>query len=156
MGGYSRRGQAISTRLHQKMKSLLSRLNVTSRMPELIALLHSFVGMAAVLVGWSSYLSVEAKLDGGVGRIGTVSGRSWGMDCEGRWERVEKVYRAITADGVDRAPPGWVCPAATDTAAGLLLEPSASDSAFFQYGPFHLSTPAGAVISACRPSCVVG
>ena len=33
-------------------------------MPELIALLHSFVGMAAVLVGWSSYLSVEAKLDG--------------------------------------------------------------------------------------------
>ena len=30
----------------------------------LIALLHSFVGMAAVLVGWSSYLSVEAKLDG--------------------------------------------------------------------------------------------
>ncbi len=33
-------------------------------MPELIALLHSFVGMAAVLVGWSSFLSVEAHLDG--------------------------------------------------------------------------------------------
>jgi H+-translocating NAD(P) transhydrogenase subunit beta len=29
-------------------------------MPELIALLHSFVGMAAVLVGWNGYLSVEA------------------------------------------------------------------------------------------------
>ena len=27
---------------------------------------------------------------------------------------------------------------------------------FFQYGPFQLSTPGGAVISACRPSCVVG
>jgi NAD(P) transhydrogenase subunit beta len=30
-------------------------------MPELIALLHSFVGLAAVLVGWSGYVSVERK-----------------------------------------------------------------------------------------------
>jgi NAD(P) transhydrogenase subunit beta len=29
-------------------------------MPELIALLHSFVGLAAVLVGWNGYLDVEA------------------------------------------------------------------------------------------------
>ena len=29
-------------------------------MPELIALLHSFVGLAAVLVGWNGYLEVEA------------------------------------------------------------------------------------------------
>ncbi len=34
-------------------------------MPELIALLHSFVGLAAVLVGWNGYLHVEAQLDGG-------------------------------------------------------------------------------------------
>ncbi|SDO20553.1 Re/Si-specific NAD(P)(+) transhydrogenase subunit beta [Actinacidiphila guanduensis] len=33
-------------------------------MPELIALLHSFVGLAAVLVGWSGYLDVEAKGSG--------------------------------------------------------------------------------------------
>jgi NAD(P) transhydrogenase subunit beta len=32
-------------------------------MPELIALLHSFVGLAAVLVGWNGYLSVEAEGD---------------------------------------------------------------------------------------------
>lgn len=28
-------------------------------MPELIAMLHSFVGLAAVLVGWNGYLQVE-------------------------------------------------------------------------------------------------
>ncbi len=33
-------------------------------MPELIALLHSFVGLAAVLVGWNGYLHVENDLDG--------------------------------------------------------------------------------------------
>ncbi|MGW4897838.1 Re/Si-specific NAD(P)(+) transhydrogenase subunit beta [Kitasatospora sp. NPDC004240] len=31
-----------------------------TQMPELIAVLHSFVGLAAVLVGWNSYLQVEA------------------------------------------------------------------------------------------------
>ena len=30
-------------------------------MPELIAMLHSFVGLAAVLVGWNGYYGVEAK-----------------------------------------------------------------------------------------------
>ncbi|GIF07122.1 Re/Si-specific NAD(P)(+) transhydrogenase subunit beta [Actinoplanes siamensis] len=35
-------------------------------MPELIALLHSFVGLAAVLVGWNGYLHVEAD-PGGAG-----------------------------------------------------------------------------------------
>ncbi|NJC86382.1 Re/Si-specific NAD(P)(+) transhydrogenase subunit beta [Planosporangium mesophilum] len=33
-------------------------------MPELIALLHSFVGLAAVIVGWNGYLHVEADLGG--------------------------------------------------------------------------------------------
>jgi NAD(P) transhydrogenase subunit beta len=31
-----------------------------TQMPELIAVLHSFVGLAAVLVGWNSYLEVES------------------------------------------------------------------------------------------------
>lgn len=34
-------------------------------MPELIALLHSFVGLAAVLVGWASYVEVEVDHSGG-------------------------------------------------------------------------------------------
>ncbi len=33
-------------------------------MPELIALLHSFVGLAAVLVGWNGYLGVERDPEG--------------------------------------------------------------------------------------------
>ncbi|WP_190814334.1 Re/Si-specific NAD(P)(+) transhydrogenase subunit beta [Saccharopolyspora pogona] len=33
-------------------------------MPELIALLHSFVGLAAVLVGWNGYQQVEAEPEG--------------------------------------------------------------------------------------------
>ena len=38
-----------------------ARLVQMTGMPELIALLHSFVGLAAVLVGWNGYLSVEAN-----------------------------------------------------------------------------------------------
>ena len=36
-------------------------------MPELIALFHSFVGLAAVLVGWNGYLEVEAGDNSGGG-----------------------------------------------------------------------------------------
>ena len=39
-------------------------------MPELIALLHSFVGLAAVLVGWASYTEVER--DGTGGFVGSL------------------------------------------------------------------------------------
>ncbi len=35
-----------------------------TEMPELIAILHSFVGLAAVLVGWNGYLEVEADAAG--------------------------------------------------------------------------------------------
>ena len=37
-------------------------------MPELIAMLHSFVGLAAVLVGWNGYYEVEAN--GGTAEFG--------------------------------------------------------------------------------------
>ncbi|MCF6745530.1 Re/Si-specific NAD(P)(+) transhydrogenase subunit beta [Blastococcus sp. KM273128] len=42
-------------------------------MPELIALLHSFVGLAAVLVGWNGYLSVEGA-EGGSPLSGAEAG----------------------------------------------------------------------------------
>ncbi len=43
-------------------------------MPELIAILHSFVGLAAVLVGWNGYLSVEGAADGGTPLEGAEAG----------------------------------------------------------------------------------
>jgi 2,3-bisphosphoglycerate-independent phosphoglycerate mutase len=47
--------------------------------------------------------AVERKLAGGVGRIGTVAGRYWGMDRDNRWERVERAYRAIAEAAAPRA-----------------------------------------------------
>ena len=41
-------------------------------MPELIALFHSFVGLAAVMVGWNGYLEVEAR--GGAGVAAELAG----------------------------------------------------------------------------------
>lgn len=43
--------------------SLAHRVEMTS-MPQLVALLHSFVGLAAVLVGWASYLDVRQSFTG--------------------------------------------------------------------------------------------
>src|SRR3984885_5333806 len=41
-------------------------------MPELIAMLHSFVGLAAVLVGWDGYLEVEAHGGGSAEFAGSL------------------------------------------------------------------------------------
>src|SRR4051812_36147940 len=63
-------------------------------MPELIALLHSFVSLAAVLVGWNSYLAVEADLEGPEARhlqafetLGTTRKSGWPSRSAttGRW-----------------------------------------------------------------------
>ncbi|WP_229069044.1 Re/Si-specific NAD(P)(+) transhydrogenase subunit beta [Actinoplanes sp. DH11] len=43
-------------------------------MPELIALLHSFVGLAAVLVGWNGYLHVEAEAGSPEARVLAAQG----------------------------------------------------------------------------------
>lgn len=43
---------------------LAVRVQMTS-MPQLVALLHSFVGLAAVFIGWGGYLDPRIHLDGG-------------------------------------------------------------------------------------------
>jgi 2,3-bisphosphoglycerate-independent phosphoglycerate mutase len=67
--------------------------------------LHAFLDGRDVQPGTApGYLStVESKLAGGVGRIGTVAGRYWAMDRDNRWERVERAYRAIAEAGAPRA-----------------------------------------------------
>ncbi len=50
---------------------LASRVQMTS-MPELVAILHSFVGLAAVLVGFATYLGPEAKMDAAEHSLHTV------------------------------------------------------------------------------------
>ncbi|MGW3600550.1 Re/Si-specific NAD(P)(+) transhydrogenase subunit beta [Streptomyces sp. NPDC005167] len=43
-----------------------------TQMPELIAVLHSLVGLAAVLIGWNSYLEVEAQRPGSTELAGSL------------------------------------------------------------------------------------
>ncbi|MBA4371222.1 MAG: 2,3-bisphosphoglycerate-independent phosphoglycerate mutase, partial [Coriobacteriaceae bacterium] len=50
---------------------------------------------------------VEAKLsDLGAGRIATVMGRYWAMDRDGRWERVERAWRAMVLRDAPGVPLG--------------------------------------------------
>ncbi|HET7540577.1 MAG TPA: hypothetical protein VFK05_11920 [Polyangiaceae bacterium] len=73
-------------------------------------LVHAFLdgvdtkpGTAADYIA-SLEVKLEADVPGkvGVGRIGTISGRTFGMAPEGRSERTEQVFRAVMADNVDR------------------------------------------------------
>ena len=50
---------------------LASRVEMT-QMPELVAILHSFVGLAAVLVGFASYLDPDLQLTGAEHTIHSV------------------------------------------------------------------------------------
>jgi 2,3-bisphosphoglycerate-independent phosphoglycerate mutase len=44
--------------------------------------------------------TLQAHLDGGVGKIATVSGRYWAMDRDERWDRVYRAFHAIVRDSV--------------------------------------------------------
>lgn len=67
-------------------------------------IVHAFLDGMDVATGTApKYIAeLETRLASGVGRIGTVSGRTYGMAPEGRWDRIDKLYRAVMADNVDR------------------------------------------------------
>ncbi len=114
IGDLVQRAKKRSGRLH--LLGLVSDGGVHSSLVHLFALIevarvagvpvvvHAFLDGRDVQPGTApKYLAeVERKL-AGVGRIGTVAGRYWGMDRDNRWERVERSYRAIVEAGAPRA-----------------------------------------------------
>lgn len=91
--------------VHSSMAHLFGLIDV-AREARIPVVLHPFLDGRDVLPGTAPRYVAEAErhLAGGVGRIGTVGGRYWGMDRDDRWERVERAYRAIAeASGPRRA-----------------------------------------------------
>ena len=65
---------------------------------------HAFLDGRDVQPGTApKYIAQVERRLAGVGSIGTVAGRYWGMDRDNRWERVEKSYRAIVEAGAKSA-----------------------------------------------------
>jgi 2,3-bisphosphoglycerate-independent phosphoglycerate mutase len=86
--------------VHSSMAHLFGLIDV-AREARVPVVLHPFLDGRDVQPGTASrYLSeAERHLAGGVGHVGSVGGRYWGMDRDNRWERVERAYRAI-AEGI--------------------------------------------------------
>jgi len=65
--------------------------------------LHAFLDGRDVQPGTAPrYIAEVERAIGGVGSIGSVSGRYWAMDRDNRWERVERAFRAIAEARGDR------------------------------------------------------
>jgi 2,3-bisphosphoglycerate-independent phosphoglycerate mutase len=110
-----RKAKDAGGRLH--LFGLVSDGGVHSSMVHLFALIdgakkagvpvvvHAFLDGRDVQPGTApKYVAeVERRLSLGVGRIGTVAGRYWGMDRDNRWERVERSFRAVVEAQGSRA-----------------------------------------------------
>ena len=81
--------------VHSSLTHLFSLLDA-AKSASVPVVVHAFLDGRDVQPGTApKYIArVERRL-AGVGRIGTVAGRYWGMDRDNRWERVERSYRAI-------------------------------------------------------------
>ncbi|HXN33043.1 MAG TPA: 2,3-bisphosphoglycerate-independent phosphoglycerate mutase [Polyangiaceae bacterium] len=90
--------------VHSSLVHLFALIDVAKK-AGVPAVVHAFLDGRDVQPGTApGYIAqVEQKLAGGAGRIGTVSGRYWGMDRDNRWERVERSYRAIVEGSAPRA-----------------------------------------------------
>jgi 2,3-bisphosphoglycerate-independent phosphoglycerate mutase len=90
--------------VHSSLTHLASLIDV-ARAAGVPVVVHAFLDGRDVQPGTApKYVAeVERKLAGGVGVVGTVGGRYWGMDRDNRWERVEKAYRAIVEGKAPKA-----------------------------------------------------
>ena len=89
--------------VHSSLTHLFALLDIAARARVRVVVPALLDGIDVPTGSAPGYIAaLEAKLDGGVGRIGSVSGRAFAMDCDARWDRVERVYRALLADNVDR------------------------------------------------------
>ena len=90
--------------VHSSLRHLFALIDVAKRARVRIVV-HAFLDGRDTPPGTALryVLEVKGKRAGGVGRIGTVSGRYWSMDRDNRWDRVHKCYRAIVASDVPRA-----------------------------------------------------
>jgi 2,3-bisphosphoglycerate-independent phosphoglycerate mutase len=90
--------------VHSSLVHLAALIDV-AKAAKVPVVVHAFLDGRDVQPGTApKYVAeVERKLAGGVGIIGSVGGRYWGMDRDNRWERVEKAYRAIVAAEGPRA-----------------------------------------------------
>lgn len=81
-------------------------------------------------------IRADARTTGSVGRTAGAVVRLRGLDLDRAAARVRFIDAPIAASvsGTDQAPPGWTCPATTDTVPPVIVQPGASDSAFFQFG----------------------
>jgi 2,3-bisphosphoglycerate-independent phosphoglycerate mutase len=109
-------GQAKEARGRLHLFGLVSDGGVHASLDHLMALIdlaknegvplvvHAFLDGRDVAPGSAPRFlgALEKKLAGGVGAIGTVSGRYYAMDRDHRWDRVERAYRAIVEGAAPR------------------------------------------------------
>jgi 2,3-bisphosphoglycerate-independent phosphoglycerate mutase len=82
--------------VHSSLSHLFALIGASKR-ANVPVVVHVFLDGRDVQPGTGAKFvaGLEQELAGGVGSIGTVAGRYWGMDRDNRWERVERSYRAI-------------------------------------------------------------
>ena len=96
-------GLASEGGVHAYLRHLYALLELAGRKDFEEVYIHAFTdGRDTSPTSGEGYLSqLEAKIEEkGIGKIATVSGRYYAMDRDNRYERIEKVYRAlINAEG---------------------------------------------------------
>ncbi len=83
------------------------------------------------------FLLRAVATDSSAARALMTVARLRGLDFDQRAAaRVRSLDPTLIAriDGVDRAPPGWTCPATTDTIVTVIQQSGASDSVFLRFG----------------------